>query len=52
MESKTKKEFFIKATFKKDYTTGIKKLVGIHFPTETIRNIIDKSFIQSGKTNK
>lgn len=42
-----KKDFIIRMTFEKDIKTGKKKLVDIHFPTETIRQLTDFNFIKN-----
>lgn len=41
------KEFIVKATIKTDKTTGKKKIIGLHFLTESIRQIIDWGFIKT-----
>ncbi len=45
-----KKTFLATATFKKD-VNGKRKIVDIHFPIESIRQIIDIGFIKSGRRN-
>lgn len=45
-EQTTQKVLYVYATFRTD-SNGKRKLIGIDFPTETIRQIIDKAFIKT-----
>lgn len=45
-EQTTQKVLYVYATFRTD-SNRKRRLIDIHFPTETIRQIIDKAFIKT-----
>lgn len=47
MEETTNKNLHVIAIFKTE--NGKRKLIDLHFPTETLRAIIDKAFIKSSR---